>query len=76
MQSKYIKIKRLIEQLDLDEHINSFVSFFSRQNSLYIEGDQQLHFRYIKALDKLEFKAPPKVADFTNIKTTSKKKVF
>jgi len=74
MQSKYIKIKRLIEQLDLDEHINSFVSFFSRQNSLYIEGDQQLHFRYIKALDKLEFKAPPKVADFTNIKNHLKKK--
>lgn len=62
------KIERLITQLDLDEHINHFKSFFSRESELYIEGDQELHFRYIQALDKVEFTAPPKVADFTNIK--------
>ena len=62
------KIDTLINQLDLNEHINSFRYFFSRESSLYIEGDQELHFRYIQALDAIEFKAPPKVADFTNAK--------
>jgi len=62
------KVDLLINQLDLNDHINSFKHFFSRESSLYIEGDQELHYRYIKALDAIEFKAPPKVADFTNIK--------
>jgi DNA mismatch repair protein MutS2 len=65
--NKQNKIQTLINQLDLSEHIKQFSSFFSREHSLYIEGDQELHFRYIKELDKLEFKAPPKVADFYNI---------
>ncbi|MCD6432544.1 MAG: endonuclease MutS2, partial [Sulfurimonas sp.] len=73
-KDKTSKLKLLIDQLDLNEHINSFKSFFSRESSLYIEGDQELHFRYIKALDKIEFKAPPKVADFTNIKGHLKKR--
>ncbi len=62
------KIDHLINQLDLAEHIGSFEQFFSRNASLYIEGDQELHFRYIKALDAIEFTAPPKIADFTTIK--------
>ncbi|MDD5157181.1 endonuclease MutS2 [Sulfurimonas sp.] len=65
---KLSKTEIIINQLDLNEHINSFKSFFSRESELYIEGDQELHYRYIKALDAIEFKAPPKVADFTNIK--------
>lgn len=39
-----------------------------------MEGDQELHYRYIKALDALEFKAPPKVGDFTEIKLHLKKR--
>ena len=62
------KIDLLINQLDLNEHITSFKNFFSRDDSLFMEGDQELHYRYIKALDAIEFKSPPKVADFTNIK--------
>lgn len=62
------KVDTLINQLDLNEHINSFRYFFARESSLYIEGDQELHFRYIQALDAIEFNAPPKVADFTNAK--------
>jgi DNA mismatch repair protein MutS2 len=68
------KIDTLLNQLDLVEHINSFKQFFSREHSLYIEGDQELHFKYIKELDKLEFKAPPKIADFSNIKAHLKKR--
>ncbi len=71
---KTSKLDLLINQLDLTEHIEQFKSFFSRQSSLYIEGDQELHFRFIKALDKVEFKAPPKVADFSNIKGHLKKR--
>ncbi len=68
------KVELLIDQLDLNEHINSFKNFFSRENALYIQGDQELHFRYIKALDKIEFKAPPKVSDFSHIKSHLKKR--
>ncbi|MEA2100816.1 MAG: endonuclease MutS2 [Campylobacterota bacterium] len=71
---KTSKIDLLIKQLDLNEHIEQFKSFFSRESSLYIEGDQGLHFRYIKALDTIEFKAPPKVADFFHIKGHLKKR--
>jgi len=73
VDSKKNKIELLITQLDLNDHIEQFKSFFSREHSLYIEGDQELHFRYIKALDKIEFKAPPKIADFTNIRQHLKK---
>ncbi|QOY51177.1 endonuclease MutS2 [Candidatus Sulfurimonas baltica] len=70
---KTSKIDHLINQLDLNEHINSFKQFFSRESSLYIEGDQELHYKYIKSLDTIEFKAPPKVADFFTIKGHLKK---
>jgi DNA mismatch repair protein MutS2 len=63
----------IIKQLDLQNHIEQFESFFSRKQPLYMEGDQELHFKYIKALDTLEFKAPPKVAEFTNAKLHLKK---
>ena len=73
-QDKHSQLTHLIKQLDLKEHIAQFQTFFSRENSLYIEGDQELHFRYIKALDKIEFKAPPKVAEFHEIKGHLKKR--
>lgn len=72
--SKKSKIELLITQLDLEQHISEFKSFFSRKHELYIEGDQELHFRYIKALDKIEFNAPPKITDFTSIKGHLKKR--
>ncbi|WP_457747371.1 endonuclease MutS2 [Sulfurimonas sp.] len=67
------KIEKLVFQLDLVQHIEEFKSFFSRENALYMEGDQELHFRYIKALDAVEFKAPPKVSDFYDLKLHLKK---
>lgn len=53
-------IEKLVQKLDIYDHVEQFKHFFSRDHSLYIEGDQELHFRYIKALQKLEFNAPPK----------------
>jgi len=73
LHKKEIIIDKLINQLDLTEHINAFKQFFSREHELFIEGDQELHFRYIKALDAIEFKAPPKVTDFFTIKGHLKK---
>ena len=73
IDSKKTKIELLIEQLDLNDHINSFQNFFSRESTLYIEGDQGLHFKYIQALDKIEFNAPPKVASFSSVKQHLKK---
>ena len=67
------KLELLLEQLDLTDHIRSFQNFFSRETALFMQGDQELHFRYIQALDKIEFKAPPKVSDFSIIKAHLKK---
>jgi len=57
-------LKNLVEQLDLTAHIGSLESYFSREKSIRIEGDQELHFKYISELDQVEFKAPPKIASF------------
>ena len=74
LQSKQNHIQTLVKQLDLVEHIEQFESFFAREHTLYMEGDQELHFRYIQELDKLEFKAPPKVKNFLEIKGHLKKR--
>jgi len=73
VDSKKQKLELLLEQLDLTDHIRSFSNFFSRQSSLYIEGDQNLHFKYIKELDTIEFNPPPKVSSFHTIKQHLKK---
>lgn len=70
---KHSQIDILVQQLDLSDHIEQFKSFFAREQNLYMEGDQELHFKYIQALDKLEFKAPPKVENFQDIKAYLKK---
>lgn len=57
----------LSAQLDLSAHIASLQTFFSREQSLYIEGDQERHFGFIKELEKVVFKAPPKIESFKTI---------
>ncbi len=69
-----MNVDSLYKKLDLTEHIGQFLQFFSRKQALFIEGDQELHFRYIKALERVEFKSPPKVASFENIFMYLKKK--
>ncbi len=66
-------IEPLIDQLDLGAHIDAFSTFFCRPKPLYIEGDQELHYRYISALDALAFRAPPKVASFGDMSLHLKK---
>ncbi len=62
-----MSIEKLVNKLDIAEHIEKFKHFFSREHSLYIQGDQELHFRYISALEKLEFNSPPKTASLQNV---------
>ncbi len=59
--------EKLVEQLDLTQHIAALQSFFSRERSLFLEGDQERHYRYIEALDRLTFKAPPRIAPFCTL---------
>jgi len=68
-----MSLNALIDRLDLHGHIDSFNGFLSRHKPLFIEGDQERHFNYIEALDKLSFNAPPKVDSFHTIKAYLKK---
>jgi len=54
----------LFGKLDLLPHIKALEQFFSREQNIAIGGDQERHFRFIEALDLLEFKAPPKSVPF------------
>ncbi|WP_201353765.1 endonuclease MutS2 [Hydrogenimonas urashimensis] len=54
---------KLIKQLDLTGYIERFEGLLARPKPLFIEGDRSLHFRFIRALEEVEFKAPPKVRD-------------
>jgi len=60
-------LEQLFGKLDLLAHIHAFASFFSRSQSIVMEGDQERHFRFIEALDKLEFNAPPKTIGWEGI---------
>ncbi|MDA3946998.1 MAG: endonuclease MutS2 [Helicobacteraceae bacterium] len=68
-----MSLDSLIDRLDLTGHIDSFNAFFSRPKKLFIEGDQERHFNYIEALDKLTFRSPPKVTEFQPITSHLKK---
>ena len=59
------RFEELYDRLDLTAHVASLQGFFSREKPLPMEGDQERHYRHIEALDRLEFKAPPKVADLS-----------
>jgi len=52
---------KIVKQLDLTGYIEQFEGFLARPKPLFMEGDRSLHFRFIKALETVEFKAPPKV---------------
>lgn len=58
----------MIEQrLDLTQFLEQFSSFFAREKAFFIEGDQNLHFEFIKTLDTYEFKGPKKVKNLDSV---------
>lgn len=57
-------LAELFGKLDLLPHLESLGGFFARSQNIAMQGDQERHFRYIEALDALEFKAPSKSVGF------------
>jgi DNA mismatch repair protein MutS2 len=68
-------LQELFGKLDLLGHIQKLEHFFSRTQSIALEGDQERHFRYIEALDKLEFNAHLKVSLLRGLSIISKNRV-
>ena len=60
-------LAELFSKLDLLPHIGALEHFFAREQNIAMQGDQERHYRYIQALDALEFKAPPKSIGFESI---------
>lgn len=54
-------MQEILKKLDLLEYIDSFSKLFSREKSIVLEGDINIHHRLIKELSKFDFKAPPKI---------------
>ena len=48
----------LIKKLDLEEYISQFEKFLARPKPIAIEGDTNLHYRFIQALSSVEFPYP------------------
>ena len=53
--------KSIIQKLDLDNYVKQFQTFLAREKPVPMQGDINLHYRYIKALSKVEFPSPPLV---------------
>lgn len=60
-------LAELFGKLDLLPYLDQLSAFFAREQSIAMQGDQERHFRYIEALDGLEFKAPSKSVGFESI---------
>ncbi len=54
-------MKELVSKLDLTDFIDSFYAFLAREKPLYMEGDINLHYRFINEISKLSFSAPKSV---------------
>jgi len=61
MQGQYTNEKSMIQKLDLDGYIKQFQTFLAREKAVAMQGDINQHYRYIKALSKVQFPMPPKV---------------
>ena len=53
--------KSIIQKLDLDGYIKQFQTFLARQKPVAMMGDINQHYRYIKALSKVQFPVPSPV---------------
>ena len=52
-------IKEIEKKLDLQEYVAEFKTFFARDKELFMEGDVNLHKKFIDEIAKVEF-TPPK----------------
>ncbi|WP_200762458.1 endonuclease MutS2 [Nitrosophilus alvini] len=51
----------LAKSLDLTQFLDEFNSFLAREKPLFMEGDINLHYKFIKELENYSFNPPPKV---------------
>jgi len=50
--------KSIIQKLDLDGYVKQFQTFLAREKPVAMMGDINQHYRYIKALSKVQFPVP------------------
>jgi DNA mismatch repair protein MutS2 len=53
--------KSIIQKLDLDGYVKQFQTFLAREKPVAMMGDINQHYRYIKALSKVQFPLPSSV---------------
>lgn len=56
-------MNELFDKLDITEFIEKFKTYFARAKDIAMEGDINLHYRYIKTLKSINLKAPPSISD-------------
>ena len=54
-------MKDIISKLDLVEFIDRFQNYLSREKPLFLEGDSNLHFRYIQKIAWMDFNPPKEI---------------
>ncbi|MDR1285057.1 MAG: endonuclease MutS2 [Campylobacteraceae bacterium] len=54
-------MQKLISKLDLDKYIAIYKNFLSREKPIFMEGDANLHFRFIKELQNYDLNPPSHV---------------
>jgi DNA mismatch repair protein MutS2 len=53
----------MIKKLDLEDYVNSLKSLFARSKEFILEGDINVHYRYIQKLQKYDYTSPPEVVN-------------
>ena len=51
----------MIKKLDLEDYINKLKNLFAREKEFILEGDINVHHRYIKKLEKYDYNSPPEI---------------
>ncbi len=51
----------ILSKLDLEEFVSEYQKFLARPKPLFMEGDSNLHYKFIQKLSKSDFKAPQEV---------------
>ncbi len=53
--------RSIIQKLDLEGYLQRFQHFLARSKHVAMEGDINQHYRYVKALESIEFPPPPEL---------------
>jgi DNA mismatch repair protein MutS2 len=56
-------VDKLIASLDLDDYIAGYKNYLAREKPLFMEGDVNLHFRFISELQRYNFTPPSSTAN-------------